>query len=110
MGCGGDQQDGGGAAALDALRARHRAIARYTVYLLEPAYGGHTRKTAVAEHLNWDDARARAHQLNAQLKAAGNDRFMGPQYGVEIENYWETLSEAARERLTALGKEGHKRG
>lgn len=89
---------------VEELRARHRAIARYRVYLFEPLKPKKMRTTEMERGLTYDDAKQKAEKLNAALKAAGEDRFMSPMYGIELVNAWDTLSDAAKERHLALGK------
>lgn len=86
------------------IQNRHRAIARYRVYLIDPMKPRKQQKTEVERGLTYDEAKQREGELNAVLKAEGKNRFMDPSYGVEMTNAWDAMSEYARQRMIALGK------
>ena len=90
---------------LDQMLEKHRAIATYRVYRFEPRKPRGKQKTYLKPFgLHWDDANVRRDALNAALKAEGKDRFTDPLYGLDLENGWECMPQAARERHLLLGK------
>lgn len=86
------------------LQDRHRAIARYRVYLFDPMKPRKLQKTEVERGLTYDEAKKSQEKLDAVLKAEGKNRFMDPSYGIEMTNAWEAMSEFAQQRMIALGK------
>jgi hypothetical protein len=89
---------------LEAMRVRHRAIARYRIYYMEPRKKRGQQKTEIERDLTYDEACEKRDSLNAELKAKGMDRFMDPSYELEMTNAWDTFSDAAKERHLACGK------
>ena len=93
------------ARTLEQMREEHLAIARYRVYLFEPRKARGQQKTYLKPYgLRWDEACARRDELNAALKAEGKDGFTDPSYGLDLENGWDCLPQAARDRHLLLGK------
>lgn len=90
--------------SLEAMTARHEAIARYRIYYFEPRKPRGKQKTEVERDLTYKVAKGKVQVLNDELKGRGMNRFMDPMYGLELTNGWECMSEAARERHIALGK------
>jgi len=89
---------------LKEMQDRHRAIARYRIYLFDPAKPRKEQKTEVERGLTYDENKEQEKALNAVLKAEGKARFMDPSYGMEMTNGWDAMSEAARQRMVLLGK------
>lgn len=89
---------------LEAMRARHRAIARYRLLLCDPLKKRGEKKKEVERGLTYDEAKTKQEKMNAELKAQGYVRFMDPSYEIELTNTWDTLSEYAKASKLAEGK------
>ncbi|HJV96741.1 MAG TPA: hypothetical protein VJ608_11920, partial [Albitalea sp.] len=78
---------------------------RYRLYLFEPRKPRGQQKTYIEPYgLTWEAATAKRDALNGELKAAGLDRFTDPLYGLDLENGWACMTQAARDRQQLLGK------
>lgn len=102
MTCSNDQESN--TESLEAMRARHRAIARYRLYLFDPKQPRGKQAKELERGLTWDEADKKRNDLNAELLAQGKPRFSDPLYGIELTNSWACMSEAARSRHLLLGK------
>lgn len=89
---------------LEAMRARHEAIARYRLILTDWSKPKGSQVAEVERGLTWKEVTSKRDQANAQLKAQGRSRFGDPMYGVQLTNAWECMSDAARARHSSLGK------
>lgn len=103
-GCGAPDQEPGKGETLEAMRARHEAIARYRLILTDWSKPKGSQVAEVERGLTWKEVTSKRDQANAQLKALGRSRFGDPMYGVQLTNAWECMSEAARARHASLGK------
>ena len=91
---------------LDEITTRHRAIARYRVYL-SAACGserGRRSRCEVLSGLRWEEATELRGEVTAILRSEGQTGFGATIAGIELVNTWETLSHHARARMYTLGK------
>lgn len=66
---------------LQALRDRHEADARYTLYRTG-GYPNYRDRTIIASGLPWKEAKPRMEQLNQSRE---DKRFCAPIYGLQLE-------------------------
>lgn len=66
---------------LEALRNKHRAVARYTIYL-SSGRGRKREKVVIESGLHWDQAKP---QLDSMNQGRADKRMAAPIYTIELE-------------------------
>ena len=99
-----DSSEDSQGSSLEEMQARHESIARYQVVRSDWKLPKGKQDVEVDSGLTYTEAKKIVDEGNARLAAEGKTGFAGQLYGQRLTNSWECLSEAARARLTALGK------